>query len=96
MHDFDIYPKLPKLKARKERKIILVLSLRKAALPSALLGCDAHETNNKKSWRVNFPAALVTQPTWRSQLWVRASEGKSWLVFRDVAKAAVIWDAHYN
>lgn len=48
VHDFGLYPKLPKLKARKERKIILVLSLRKAALPNALLGCDAHETNNKK------------------------------------------------
>lgn len=50
-----IHPKLPKLKSRKKRKIITVLSLRKAGLLGALLGCDAHEA--KRSWRVPFPAA---------------------------------------
>lgn len=48
MHDFCIYSKLPKLKARKERKIIVVLSLRKAGFLGGVLGCDAHEAKKKK------------------------------------------------
>lgn len=70
MHDFDTYPKLPRVKARKERKVMTVLSLRKAGLLGAPLGSDARaRTGHKKSWRVPFAAALVTQPMWRRRPW---------------------------